>query len=88
VPWQRPSARSVVLFSLGALVVLAVVAVDPAALAFLMDADFLVAIGSAGLLMLGADLRLLARRAAASTPAVLVRAGAAVTRARPASLLA
>jgi len=85
---HRPSGRALVVLTLGALAVLAAVAVDPGALAFLLDVDFLIAIGSAGLLMLGTDLRVLARRAATSTPAVLVRAGASLTRARPVSLFA
>lgn len=86
--FHRPSGRALVVLALGALAVLAAVAVDPSALAFLLDADFLVAIGSAGVLMVGTDLRIVVRRAATSTPAVLVRTGASLTRTRPLSLLA
>lgn len=88
VALHRPSGRVLVVLALGALAVLAAVAVDPGALAFLLDVDFLIAVGSAGVLMLGTDLRVLVRRAGTSTPAVLVRAGVALTRTRPVSLLA
>jgi hypothetical protein len=88
VALHRPSGRALVVLALGAVAVLAAVAVDPAALGLLLDLDFVIAIGSAGVLMLGADLRALGRRAAITAPGVLARAGAAATRRRPGSLLA
>jgi hypothetical protein len=84
---HRPRGRTLIVLVLGALAVLGAVAVDPAALTFLLDVDFLIAIGSAGLLMLGTDGRVLARRLVTSTPGILLRAGASLTRARPDSLL-
>jgi hypothetical protein len=56
-------------------------------LAFLLDVDFLIAIGSAGLLMLGVELSVVGNRVATSTPGVLVRAGVRVTHDRPHCLI-
>ena len=83
----RPGGRTLVVLAFGALAVLAAVAVDPAALAFLLDVDFLIAIGSAGLLMLGTDLTVVGHRVATSTPGLLVRSGVSVTHDRPYSLI-
>jgi hypothetical protein len=83
---SRPSGRTLVLLTLGALAVLASIAVDPFVLALVLDVDFLVAIGAAGLLMVGTDLRAAAYRVATSPPGVMVRAGASTTRDRPRSL--
>lgn len=83
----RPRGRTIIVLALGVLAVLAAGAVDPAAFALLFDIDFLIALGSAGLLILSMDLRVVVRRVATSAPAVLVHAGVSVTRDKPHSLL-
>lgn len=72
---------------LGLLAVLAALAVDPAAAALLLDADFLVVLGTVGLALASGDVRRLASSARNSSVAVLFRAGLAVSRAAPRSLL-
>ena len=57
--WRRTTV-----LALGAITVLAVLSVDPAAAALLLDTDFLVLAGTAGLALAGADLRSLAHRLA------------------------
>lgn len=84
--WRR--RRTLAVLAVGALTTLGAVVVDPAALGLLLDVDVVIAVGSAGLLMLGLDLRIAWRRVATSMPVVLVRAGAALTRQRPGSLMA
>lgn len=78
--------RWVLLAMLGAAVVIALVAVDPAATALLLDVEFLGAIGAAGLALIHGDLREVLARVRVAPAAVLVRAGVRVTRDRPRSL--
>ena len=66
---------------------MAALAVDPAAAALLLDADFLVVLGTVGLAMASGDVRRVVTSAANSSAATLLRAGVAVTRAAPRSLL-
>jgi peptidoglycan/LPS O-acetylase OafA/YrhL len=80
--WRRTTV-----LALGAITVLAVLSVDPAAAALLLDTDFLVLAGTAGLALAGADLRTLAHRLATSRAVVLCRAGVTVSRDRPRSLI-
>jgi hypothetical protein len=84
---SRPGGRTLAVLTLGALAVLAAIAVDPVALALLLDVEFLIAIGTAGVLMLRTDVRVAAYRLATSSPGVMVRAGVSVTRDRPHSLV-
>ena len=71
---------------LGAVAVLAALAVDPAAAALLLDADLLVVLGTVGLAMANGDVRRLVRRTLTSPVVLLCRVGVAVTRAAPRSL--
>jgi hypothetical protein len=75
------------MLALGVIAVLAAVAVDPAAAALLLDADFLVVLGAVGLAVARGDVRQVAHRLLTSPAAVLCRAGVAVTRSEPRSLL-
>ena len=80
-------ARRWLPFALGALAVLTVIAVDPAAATLLLYVDFLVTLGTVGLALAHGDLRTLVMRVLTSHAVVLCRAGAGLTRAEPRSLL-
>lgn len=71
----------------GVLVVLPLVAVDPAMVALLVDVELLAAFGGAGLLFLRGEGRLVVDRLATSLPVLEVRAGWGLTREDPGSLL-
>jgi hypothetical protein len=73
---------------LGAAAVVPLLAVDPAVVGLLLDADFLALAGVVGLALLRGDARLVAHRLAVSLPALWVRAGISLTRTRPRTLLA
>lgn len=75
------------LFALGGLVVLAVAAFDPGALFLLLDVEFVAMLATVGIAMTRANARLMIDGVVRSSPATMVRAGLAVTRERPASLL-
>jgi hypothetical protein len=81
-------ARRRLMLLFGFAAVLPLLAVDPAVVALLLDADFLALAGVVGLALLRGDARLLAHRLAVSLPALWVRAGISVTRWRPGTLLA
>jgi hypothetical protein len=72
---------------LGAAAVLPLLAVDPAVVALLLDADFLALLGVVGITLLRGDSRLVRHRLAVSLPALWVRVGLTLTREQPASLL-
>jgi hypothetical protein len=79
--------RRVLMLALGAAAVVPLLAVDPAVVALLLDADFLVLAGVVGLALLRGDARLVLGRAAASLPVLWVRSGVSLTRSRPGTLL-
>lgn len=72
---------------LGAAAIAALLGADPAVAAYLLDADLLVLLGSVGVALLAADVRVVARRARTAPAVVLVRTGAVMTRERPRTLL-
>lgn len=79
--------RRLFLLALGAMVVLPLATVDPAVAIMLFDLEFLTVLGSAGVLFLRGDARVLCY-AALDTPTMLAtRAAIRMTRERPASLL-
>ena len=61
--------------------------IDPGILALLLDADFLLVAGMAGLTMLGADATVLASRIARSLPVLWIRVGVSLSRSDPGSLV-
>ncbi|HET6166950.1 MAG TPA: hypothetical protein VFE07_08990 [Marmoricola sp.] len=71
----------------GAAAIAALLGADPAVAAYLLDADLLVLLATAGLGLLAADLRVLALRARTNPALVLARTGAVMTRERPRSLV-
>jgi hypothetical protein len=73
---------------LGAAAIMPLVAIDPAAVVLLFDVEFLVMTASAGLAMLRGDGRVLLDHCANSLTVLALRAGAAMTREDPRSLLA
>jgi hypothetical protein len=73
--------------ALGVLAVLPLLAVDLSVVALLLDPELLAAVGGAGLLLVRSDLRDAVRRGLATLPVLWVRAGAALTWHRPATLL-
>lgn len=75
------------LLVLGAATITALLGADPAIAAYLLDADLLVLLGAVGIGLIAADLRVLALRVRTSPAAVLVRAGAVMTRERPRTLV-
>ena len=75
------------LLVIGVAVVVSLLAVDPAVLGLLLDADFLVMSTAVGIASLRHDVRLWARRAAASLPVLWCRVGVRLTREQPRSLL-
>ncbi|HET7432743.1 MAG TPA: hypothetical protein VFJ89_14640 [Nocardioides sp.] len=86
----RPDRRRrvrVCLVVLAAAVVLSVSGADPAALALLLDVDFLAVTGLVALSLVGSDLRVLLTRGAHCLPVLWVRVGVHLTRHRPRSLL-
>ena len=76
------------LLLLGAAAVVSLLAVDPAVVALLLDADFLVASAAVGIALLRHDVRLWLRRTASSLPVLWCRVGLRLTRDHPRSLLA
>ena len=72
---------------LGAAAVVPLLAVDPAVVALLLDADFLVLVGVVGLALVRGDARLALGRAAGSLPVLWVRCGISLTRSSPGTLL-
>jgi hypothetical protein len=79
--------RRWLLLILGAVCVLPLAAVDPAMALLLLDVEFLVALGSGGVILLRGDARVAWHRFL-DTPTVLIfRAGVRLTRESPASLL-
>jgi hypothetical protein len=94
---RRPHARAatrrwgpwrLLLLLIGAAVVVALLAVDPAALGLLLDADFLTLSAAVGVALLRHDVQVWARRAASSLPVLWCRVGLRLTREQPRSLLA
>ncbi|WP_019145096.1 hypothetical protein [Aeromicrobium massiliense] len=81
--WTRRHAALL----LGVVAVLPLVVVDPAAIAVLLNAEMLVAMGTVGTAMLRGDLRHLWRRVADSTDVAMIRGGIALTRQHPRSIL-
>lgn len=75
------------LLALGALTVLSLVGVDPAAFALLLDADFLMLLATVGVAMFREDARVALARLRVRPSVVMLRAGVEVTRAAPRSLL-
>ena len=71
---------------LGLAAVLPLVLVDPALIVLVYDAELLTLIGSAGALLVRADLRVLWLRVVDSAFVLDLRAGVAYTRERPRSL--
>jgi hypothetical protein len=72
---------------LGLMVVLPLVAVDPAMIVLVYDAEFLALLGSVGLALLCGDVRILWRRVRDSLLVTELRVATALTRERPRSLL-
>jgi hypothetical protein len=83
--FSRPGR--LLLLVLGAAAIAALLGADPAVAAYLLDADLLVLLGTVGVALLAADLRVLARPARTAPVVVLVRTGAAMTRERPRTLV-
>lgn len=73
--------------ALVAAALLSLIGIDPAVLALLLDADFLLVAGMAGLTMLGTDATVLASRIARSLPVLWVRVGVSLSRSDPGTLL-
>jgi hypothetical protein len=85
-----PRARAVVRVAAAALVAAALIpllGLDPGVLALLLDADFLLLAGMAGLTMLGADATVLASRIARSLPVLWIRVGVLLSRSDPGTLV-
>jgi len=78
----------VLLLALGVGVALALLAVDPAALGLLLDADFLAVTAGIGIALLRHAVRRWVRRVGASLPVLWCRVGVRLTREQPGSLLA
>jgi hypothetical protein len=86
----KPRTHAVIRVAAAVLVAAALMpllGVDPGVLALLLDADFLVLAGLAGLTMLGTDATVLASRIARSLPVLWVRVGVTLSRADPGTLL-
>jgi hypothetical protein len=83
---SRRLARPLLLL-LGALTVISLVGVDPAALGLLLDIDFLVLLATVGVAMLRTDVGVALARLRTRPPVVMVRAGLELTRSAPRSLL-
>lgn len=73
--------------ALGLLVVLPLVAVDPALVGLLFDAEFLALLGTVGLGLLRGDARVLLRRMSQNQFVTELRVAVVLTRERPRSLL-
>jgi hypothetical protein len=73
---------------LGVAVVLPLLAVDPAVLALLLDADFIALAGVVALALLRGDARRVASWSAVCLPVLWVRVGTRLTRERPRTLVA
>jgi len=84
---RRTTLRRLMML-LGALAVVPLLAVDPAVVALLVDADFLALAGVVGLALLRGDLLLVAHRLAVSLPALWIRVGVRLSRERPRTLVA
>lgn len=87
---MKPRTHSLVRVVAAALVAAALMpllGVDPGVLALLLDADFLLLAGMAGLTMLGTDATVLASRIARSLPVLWVRVGVSLSRSDPGTLL-
>lgn len=76
-----------VLHALGLLAVLPLVAVDPALVGLLLDAEFLALLGAVGLGLLRGDARVVLRRMSQSQFVTELRVAVVLTRERPRSLL-
>ncbi len=72
---------------LGAICVVPLAMVDPAAALMLFDLEFLTMVGTAGVALLRGDAHELRERLLANHTVVSLRAGWAMTRERPGSLL-
>ena len=84
--WSSRPVRLLLLVA-GAAAIAALLGADPVVAAYLLDADLLVLLGSVGIGLLAADLRVLALRTRTSPAVVLVRTGALMTREQPRSLV-
>jgi hypothetical protein len=84
---QKRAVRLLMLL-LGAAAVVPLLAVDPAVVGVLLDADFLALTGLVGLALLRGDARIVAGRVAGTLPVLWVRAAISLTRRRPGTLLA
>lgn len=73
--------------ALAAAALMPLLGVDPGVLALLLDADFLLLTGSAGLTMLGADATVLAGRIARCLPVLWIRVGVSISRSDPGTLV-
>lgn len=72
---------------LGLAAVLPLVAVDPAAVVMLLDAEFLALVGGAGLALLRGDAEIVLHRILSSAVVMDLRTGFVLTREEPRSLL-
>ena len=79
--------RRWIFVALGAACVLPLVAVDPAAAMLLVDIEFLVALGSAGSMILHGDARTVWHQFLDRPSMLIFRAGIGLTRESPRSLL-
>jgi hypothetical protein len=82
-----PKRRRLMLV-LGLAAVLPLLAVDPAVVALLLDADLLALVGVVGLALLRGDAGLLRHRVAVSLPALWIDVGLRLSRERPRTLVA
>jgi len=85
---RRGSPSRLLLLLIGVAVVVSLLAVDPAVLGLLLDADFLTLSAAVGIAFVRQDVRLWTGRAAASLPVLWCRVGVRLTREQPRSLLA
>ncbi|HET8665586.1 MAG TPA: hypothetical protein VFM08_14820 [Nocardioides sp.] len=87
---MKPRSDAAVRLAAAVLVAAALVpllGVDPGVVGLLLDADFLLLAGMAGLTMLGADAKVLSSRIARSLPVLWVRVGVSLSRSDPGTLL-
>ena len=87
---MKPPVRAGLRIAVVALAVAALVpllGVDPALVALLLDADFLLLAGVVGLTMVGADAKVLASGIARSLPVLWIRVGVTLSRTDPGTLV-
>jgi hypothetical protein len=80
------SSRRLPWLVVGLLVVLPLLAVDPAVAALLVDPELLMAVGGAGLLLVSSDLRSVVHRPVVSLPVQWIRVGLLLSGRRPGTL--